>query len=272
MSKKGSNPPPPNCQRPAPPPAPPRKPSLSSWQTASIIIALCAERDVVRASRCTCSGFVLQYEGGCQCGRKKRIDKLTAKIEKLLFPHDNPVCIDPDKEKAAMKTAEENGQATPPRKPDPDTWGMGGYPGGLSAPISPLNTGPSPTPKESAEKLAAALKGSEASLLIEAANIIESNAAALRESSTVPGTDNWPDERDRNEYVRDMDVVLQLRLLAKHSKPDLNTDAKRLNALQVQLIRAHHHLLASSDEYDKGCMTLKNVLDNWQDQWSLRNE
>lgn len=154
-----------------------------------------------------------------------------------------------------MKTAEENELAAPPRKPDPDTWGMGGYPGGLSAPISPLNTGPSPTPKENAEKLAAALKSSKACLLIEAANIIESNAAALRESSTVPGTDNWPDERDRNEYVRDMDVVIQLRTLAKQ--------ARLFAQLYDQLKRVQADLAQSSYTADRACSAFDNALKNW---------
>ncbi len=46
---------------------------------SDLIDLLCAIRDARDAlykainKKCTCSGFVLQYEGGCQCERGKKI-------------------------------------------------------------------------------------------------------------------------------------------------------------------------------------------------------
>jgi len=37
-----------------------------------------------RAIQCTCSGFVIQYEGGCCCARGKAIEPAKANLERLL--------------------------------------------------------------------------------------------------------------------------------------------------------------------------------------------
>jgi len=48
-------------------------------------------------------------------------------------------------------------------------------------------------------------------LLEEAAIEIESVADEFRASCVVPGTDEWPDEAERAEYNRLMDLVRRLR-------------------------------------------------------------
>jgi hypothetical protein len=41
---------------------------------------LIKELEEAEKARCNCSGFVLQYEGGCQCGYKKRIENAQNEI------------------------------------------------------------------------------------------------------------------------------------------------------------------------------------------------
>jgi hypothetical protein len=37
-----------------------------------------------KALRCTCSGFVIQYEGGCCCARGRAVEPAKANLERLL--------------------------------------------------------------------------------------------------------------------------------------------------------------------------------------------
>lgn len=37
-----------------------------------------------RKERCTCSGFVIQYEGSCQCGRGKAVSAAESKLTQAI--------------------------------------------------------------------------------------------------------------------------------------------------------------------------------------------
>jgi hypothetical protein len=53
----------------------------------TVIPALIEARDSLRKAKdmkCRCTGFILQYEGGCQCERGKQIKIEKAKIDLLL--------------------------------------------------------------------------------------------------------------------------------------------------------------------------------------------
>ncbi len=81
--KKGSNPPP-TFKKPPPPPAPPRP--LGS-ACSDLLNAIRVAKDKVRVAkkeRCSCSGFVLQYEGSCQCGVGSRIRAAQTELNNLV--------------------------------------------------------------------------------------------------------------------------------------------------------------------------------------------
>lgn len=37
-----------------------------------------------RKQPCSCSGFIFQYEGGCQCGYRERIVEARAKLDAII--------------------------------------------------------------------------------------------------------------------------------------------------------------------------------------------